>query len=451
VSRGARLVLLVVAAGVLAGSEAALGDVIAPEGRNLMLQEDQPFSGVVASFQSRISSPPESFTAEIPWGDGAETAGTVVGPGPPNQQRLYPYTVEGSHTYNSGGTFTIVVTITDTNPQLPGAGTANGTATVAPRQQPPPPPAPPPPPPPPPQANLVLTQAHAPAQPRAGQALTFTFTIGNLGPNAATAVQLVNDPPDGSTFVSASDGCTSPPEGPLTCQLGTLAAGANAAVTHVVRLAPGAVPARNSAQVSAAEADPVTSNNATAAELAVVLPPPVLGRAVNVSPVRGVVLFRPRGAATFQPLTQGTQIPTGSQIDTRRGRVRLQSARGGGPVDTADFYQGVFAVFQAGVPGAFTELRLVGGRFGICPAGLRRPTSHPQHPIRRLWGSGKGRFRTRGRFSSATIRGTRWLTLDRCEGTLVRVQVGIVLVRDFPARRSVLLRAGQSYLARARR
>jgi hypothetical protein len=247
------------------------------------------------------------------------------------------------------------------------------------------------------------------------------------------------------------DACTSPAAGPLSCALGVLAPGSGAVVTHVVRLGAAAGAARNSAQVAAAEADPVASDNTSAEELGVAPPPPVLGRAVNVSPVRGVVLFRPRGAATFRPLTAETQIPTGSQVDTRRGRVRLQSARGGGAVDTADFYQGIFAIFQAGVPGAFTELRLAGGRFGICPPGLRRPANHPAHPVRRLWGNGKGRFRTRGRFGSATVRGTRWLTLDRCEGTFVRVQIGRVLVRDFPANRAVLLRAGQSYLARARR
>jgi hypothetical protein len=198
----------------------------------------------------------------------------------------------------------------------------------------------------------------------------------------------------------------------------------------------------------------VTADNAAATEVAVAPPAPVLGRSANIAPVSGVVLYRPRGGARFLPLTQDTQIPTGSPVDTRRGRVRLASARGGGAIDTADFYQGLFTILQARVPGAFTELRLAGGNFRICPAGLRRPAAarnHPQHPVRCLWGNGRGPFRTRGRFGSATVRGTRWLTLDRCDGTLVRVQVGRVLVRDIPAARNVLLRAGQSYLARARR
>ena len=63
-------------------------------------------------------------------------------------------------------------------------------------------------------------------------------------------------------------------------------------------------------------------------------------------------------------------------------------------------------------------------------------------------GDGKGRFRTRGRYASATVRGTKWLTADRCDGTNVKVARGVVQVADFPQRRQVTVRAGRSYLAR---
>jgi hypothetical protein len=49
------------------------------------------------------------------------------------------------------------------------------------------------------------------------------------------------------------------------------------------------------------------------------------------------------------------------------------------------------------------------------------------------------------------VRGTRWLTEDRCDGTLTRVTNGAVVVRDFKRHRSVVVRAGHSYLARAHR
>jgi hypothetical protein len=134
--------------------------------------------------------------------------------------------------------------------------------------------------------------------------------------------------------------------------------------------------------------------------------------------------------------------------------VRLQAARGGGAVDSAVFYSGIFRFFQASAAGSFTELRLSGGNFNVCPAGFRRPTAvgaTPTKPVRRLWGDGKGRFRTRGRYASAAVRGTRWLTVDRCDGTLIQVRVGRVTVRDLTRNRTVIVLAGRSYLAPARR
>ena len=69
--------------------------------------------------------------------------------------------------------------------------------------------------------------------------------------------------------------------------------------------------------------------------------------------------------------------------------------------------------------------------------------------VRRLWGQDRGgRFRTHGHNSIATVRGTRWLTEDRCDGTLTRVTEGAVEVRDRRTGRRVLVRAGHSYLAK---
>jgi len=59
-----------------------------------------------------------------------------------------------------------------------------------------------------------------------------------------------------------------------------------------------------------------------------------------------------------------------------------------------------------------------------------------------------GRFQTRGRNAAATVRGTTWRLQDRRDGTLTTVTKGVVAVRDFRLRRTVLVRAGQSYLAR---
>ena len=83
-----------------------------------------------------------------------------------------------------------------------------------------------------------------------------------------------------------------------------------------------------------------------------------------------------------------------------------------------------------------------------CP---RRAPAATNPPRRRLWGNATGRFTTKGRYASAAVRGTIWLTEDRCDGTLTRVTSGSVAVRDRARRRTVIVRAGHSYLARTRR
>ena len=75
----------------------------------------------------------------------------------------------------------------------------------------------------------------------------------------------------------------------------------------------------------------------------------------------------------------------------------------------------------------------------------------PKAVLGQLWGSGKGKFRTSGKYSSATVRGTIWLVQDRCEGTLTKVTRGTVQVADFRRHKTVTVKAGHSYLARAQR
>jgi hypothetical protein len=117
----------------------------------------------------------------------------------------------------------------------------------------------------------------------------------------------------------------------------------------------------------------------------------------------------------------------------------------------ARFFDGVFTILQAKKKNAVMTLRLEKGNFRACRgAGAAKSVDSfaaSKKPIRRLWGSGKGRFATKGRYSSATIRGTKWLVQDRCDGTLTRVARGVVRVLDFRKHKTVNVRAGHSYLA----
>jgi hypothetical protein len=72
--------------------------------------------------------------------------------------------------------------------------------------------------------------------------------------------------------------------------------------------------------------------------------------------------------------------------------------------------------------------------------------------VRQLWArDDHGRFTTYGLTSVATVRGTVWLTQDRCDGTLTRVLRGRVLVHDRVLHRTVVLTAGREYVAHSGR
>jgi len=206
---------------------------------------------------------------------------------------------------------------------------------------------------------------------------------------------------------------------------------------------------------------------------------PALGREVNVGPVPGsgpVFIAVPRrGGGTrtaarasqkglrFVPLKEARQIPVGSFLNTKRGTVQLQSATGSrsrrNRTQSGKFSRGLFQVLQSRKRRAkgLTELRLKGSSFNRCRRGRRgRSATAAQRrlsrrTIRRLRSNARGRFRTRGRHSAATIRGTVWITADRCDGTLTTVKRGKVAVRDFRRKRTITVRAGKRYLARARR
>jgi hypothetical protein len=80
-----------------------------------------------------------------------------------------------------------------------------------------------------------------------------------------------------------------------------------------------------------------------------------------------------------------------------------------------------------------------------------KKVKHSKKVVRHLWGSGTGKFRTRGRYIAATVAGTTWLTEDRCDGTRTYVQEGVISARDLVKHKTIRLGAGQSYVARPRR
>lgn len=197
-------------------------------------------------------------------------------------------------------------------------------------------------------------------------------------------------------------------------------------------------------------------------------PAPVVGQSAVVATVRGIVRVRVPGSRRFVTLSGRHLIPVGSAVDTRDGTIGITSARLHG-TQTGTFHSGMFrlrqpvsAATRAGRKRIITVLHLMGGSFKGCEAdedNTQAVTSRtavaarrrPRHRVvRRLWGSeGGGGWGTAGGQAAGTVSGTVWLTEDTCLGTYIFVKRGSVMVHNLVTGRTVRVRAGHHYLARA--
>jgi hypothetical protein len=187
---------------------------------------------------------------------------------------------------------------------------------------------------------------------------------------------------------------------------------------------------------------------------------PVLGASMGVEPVAGAVQVRLPRSSGYAPLGAVGSIPSGTIVDARAGSIELRTAIDpSGRTQAATIGGAVFEVRQSTTSKGMTDLILRQGRPSDCPrAGGTVARAAVAHPVSAkaarggstgLWARDRhGRFRTRGRTSVATVRGTRWITRETCAGTLTRVLDGAVDVRDLRKHRTVRVAAGHRYLAR---
>jgi hypothetical protein len=180
---------------------------------------------------------------------------------------------------------------------------------------------------------------------------------------------------------------------------------------------------------------------------------PELGKTFELTYLSGRLRYHLPGKA-YRALARGSLIlPMGSVVDARNGHARVTvESDAKGTRQSGEFYDGAFGVFQRPGPAPVADIVLAGGEFPACPGTsrkkkARRPRarhSRGARGVRRLWSSAKGSFRTKGRFASATVRGTKWLTEDRCLATRISVEEGVVNVYDFRRKRTMPVRAGES-------
>ncbi len=221
------------------------------------------------------------------------------------------------------------------------------------------------------------------------------------------------------------------------------------------------------------QADGDTDRVGDACDVSDASPGPSLGETIVGRLVSGQVFVRRPGGgspyprarraqapAGFVPLQGAGLLPVGTVVHALDGRLSLTAEAAASPAgpaqrtQTADFSAGIFTIKQRRARQPVTELTLRSTDFAsVCGRSGTGATATQRRPrvVSRLFANARGRFRTKGRHSAATVRGTRWLTQERCDGTRTVVQQGSVSVRDLTARRTVTVRAGGSHLARARR
>ena len=297
------------------------------------------------------------------------------------------------------------------------------------------------------------------------QARSCTVTANDVAPRLTVITQVVNDhggaaAPSGFTVHvrrGGSDVSGSPQPGSGSGTAYTLTAG-----SHVVSA--DAVSGYGSAITGDCAGDgsitlgvgdnrtcTVTANDdppPVQAQASQQLPPPEPGESVNALPKSGTVKVKVPGSAAYVDLDEAQQLPVGTIVDATKGHVTLVAAADdSGGTATAEFWAGIFKLGQTKGAAPTTTLTLV-EKLSCPKAG--KAIAAAKKKKRRLWGDGSGKFRTKGKHSAATVVGTRWLVEDSCKSTLTRVVRGKVSVRDFAKKKTVIVRAGKKYVAKAK-
>lgn len=109
--------------------------------------------------------------------------------------------------------------------------------------------------------DLAVTKGASPEPVIAGETLTYTLTVTNLGPSPSTGAVVSDVLPAGVTFLASADGCVEA-GGTVTCPIAALASGNSQTATFQVTVDPSQItPLVNTATVVGNETDPVSPNN----------------------------------------------------------------------------------------------------------------------------------------------------------------------------------------------
>jgi len=206
--------------------------------------------------------------------------------------------------------------------------------------------------------------------------------------------------------------------------------------------------------------------------------PPVTGQRVVVEVLSGEVFIKLPAASArrlkqtgapisgFVPLKGQAAVPVGTIVDARRGRLSLASTvdgrriGSGGRRQTATLAAGIFQIRQRKLASGSLKriptdlvLRSAPGAEVAC---VKTGTTGPikgrgRNPVRGLTATiAKGSYRVLGEAAVVSAASATFATEDRCDGTRTDVGKGAVRVLARATGKTTTVRAGRSYLVRAR-
>jgi uncharacterized repeat protein (TIGR01451 family) len=161
-------------------------------------------------------------------------------------------------------------------------------------------------------ADVAINKVGNPGSILSGQTVTYTLTVTNNGPSAATDVMVIDNPPGNASSVSVTTSqgtCTQAP-GQVTCSLGTVAASSppiTITVTATISGATGTI-VGNTAAVTSSIDDPAPGNNTATADTGIQVP--VVNLAVTKTD--GTNEVTPGDPVTYTIVVTNTNPPGGA-------------------------------------------------------------------------------------------------------------------------------------------
>ena len=160
---------------------------------------------------------------------------------------------------------------------------------------------------------------------------------------------------------------------------------------------------------------------------------PAMTRSVPLRYVLGLLTgLGSRRAPSLEPFACAVQLDAVPAIGARVASAELTGA----------------AVTVRQTSGSRITTALTVRRPACSTGAVARAAGNTSRRVRLRSKKGRGNWKVRGKFSTGAAEGTDWTTVESCSRTTTIVRSGRVRVYDRERRRSVLVRAGGSYVAR---